>query len=183
MEEQMMEEAMPASNPEGSVDRAMLDSPIPGQSLANSPDTPMPFETPPEYTNYEEAQEHVVDLMTENSDAVIDVIAMGVPVSLIGSGVVMKGFAEGKWNPDLMLLLIEPAIYTAIFIAENAGIEYVLDLDEEFEHLPAESRMKAENFMSKASKQISREIENRMQSADIKDLVPQSLLSKPMGGE
>ena len=40
------------------------------------------------------------------------------------------GFYKGKWNPDLMMLLMEPVIYMIMALAERAGVEYRLD-DEE----------------------------------------------------
>jgi hypothetical protein len=40
-----------------------------------------------------------------------------------------KGFQEGKWSPDLMLLLIEPTIYIVMWLADQAGIDATLDSD------------------------------------------------------
>ena len=33
------------------------------------------------------------------------------------------GFREGKWNPDLMMMLIEPFMYLLMALAEKAGID------------------------------------------------------------
>lgn len=172
------EEAMMEGLNQEQIDRAMLDAPVPGMSLTNSPDTPMPFETPPEIVNYEDAQEYIFDMLMEGSDGVIDVISMGVPVSMLATSVVMKGFAQGKWNTDLMLLLIEPTIYIMLFIAEQAGVEYVLDFDEEFETLPAEARVKAEGYIQKATQDIIKQVEEKTEGANIQELMPPSLLAK-----
>ncbi len=40
-----------------------------------------------------------------------------------------KGFQEGKWNPDLMLLLIEPTIYLLMWLASQVDIDFQLDSD------------------------------------------------------
>ena len=41
------------------------------------------------------------------------------------------GFTEGKWNPDLLLLLIEPVAYMIMALAERADIEIIIDNDDE----------------------------------------------------
>ena len=40
-----------------------------------------------------------------------------------------KGYTEGKWNPDLLMILIEPVAHIVMAMAEKAGIDY--DLDDE----------------------------------------------------
>ena len=43
------------------------------------------------------------------------------------------GFRQGKWNPDLFLMLIEPTAYMIMALAERADIEYKIDNEEEEE--------------------------------------------------
>ena len=38
-----------------------------------------------------------------------------------------SGFNEGKWNPDLMMLLIEPTVYILMALCERADIEFTID--------------------------------------------------------
>lgn len=160
------------------VEQLLFDAPIPGQSLTNSPDNPLPFERPPQYTDYNKAQEVVFEQLMENAEEVIDLLDMGIPASLLATQTVMAGFASGKWNPDMMLLLIEPALYTVLFIAEQASVDYILDFDDEFETLEPETRMKADSYIQKSLKQIVKDVESKTESADIKDIMPQSLLGK-----
>ena len=51
----------------------------------------------------------------------------GVPIIDIAQQILYVGFREGKWNPDLMLMLAEPVAYVLIFMAENADITYRID--------------------------------------------------------
>jgi len=37
-----------------------------------------------------------------------------------------KGFTEGKWTPDLMMLLVEPVTYMILALAERAEIDPVI---------------------------------------------------------
>lgn len=159
----------------------MFDSPIPGQSLTQDPDNPMPYERPPEFTDFQKAQEYLFDMMMDMGPQILEQLTANIPVSFIGPQFCVLGAANGKWNPDLMLLLIEPSIYTVLFIAEQAGVDYIMDFDEEFEHLPPETRLKAENHIQKAIKKVNMKIEGERESADIADLMPPSLLARAEG--
>lgn len=159
-------------------DQMMLDAPIPGESLVASPEEQKPWERPPEYTDYDKAQEFLFESIMERTDEVIDLIGNGIPLSFLATATVMSGIAKGKWNPDLMLLLIEPALYILIFVSEQAGIDYVLDFDEEFEQLDPETRLEAENYISKVVPQVLKDVEAKLGDADIEEVLPPSLLDK-----
>ena len=45
--------------------------------------------------------------------------------------VLFEGFRNGKWNPDLMMLLIEPVAYTLMALAERVNVDYVVEEDDE----------------------------------------------------
>lgn len=110
----------------------MFSSPIPGQSLTQSPDFPMPYERPPEFNDVEKAQAWVFKTLTEEDRVVelIELIARGVPIEVLAGQILFAGMANGKWNVDLLLLLIEPVIYILLFIAEQAGIEYQMSFED-----------------------------------------------------
>lgn len=163
---------------EDQINNIMMDAPIPGESLTSSPEKKQPWERAPEFTNYEKAQEYIFEMLMENAEDTVDIIDQGVPLSLLATQAAMTGFAKGKWNPDLMLLLIEPALYTLIFICEQAGIDYVLDFDEEFENLPAETRMHAEHYMQKVVPKVLKNVESKLGDQEIEDVLPPSLLAK-----
>ena len=112
--------------------------PIPGQSLTNSPDESYPWESPPEFTNFKDALEYITDklLIEENYMPMMQSVSDGVPLSDITTQLLYVGFREGKWNPDLLLLLVEPVMYVLMALAEKADIQYVLYGDEEEEEEP-----------------------------------------------
>ena len=179
-----MEEQTPMpTQDEDPVKKLMFDRPIPGQSLVNSTDKKLPYERPPEYTNVEKAQEYLFESLVESGEDVIELLAQGIPVSTIAMSTLMKGFANGKWNPDVLLMLIEPAVYTTLFIAEQAGIDYILDNDEEMENISPEARMKAEGYLDKALKEVTKKVEEKTSSASAEELLPPSLLSKTQESE
>jgi hypothetical protein len=62
----------------------------------------------------------------------VNMINDGIPLDEIAQVVLYRGYTQGLWNPDLMLLLIEPTIYLLIAIADYADIkDYVLYEGEE----------------------------------------------------
>jgi hypothetical protein len=106
---------------------------IPGQSLTNSPDTKYKWESPPEFTNHKEASMYIFETITvpdTTSNLLISVIN-GVGVVDLASIILYSGFLEGKWNPDLMTLLMEPTMYMIMALAEKAEIDYTLESGED----------------------------------------------------
>ena len=106
-----------------------FNAPIPGESLTDSPDTPKAWERPPQYTDEEDAMRAVYMVLTEQDSlrGLIEIISEGTPLDEIAQVVLYKGYVEGKYTPDLMLLLAEPTIYLLIAIADYAEIkDYVL---------------------------------------------------------
>ena len=102
--------------------------PIPGQSLTTDPSNPTPYEKAPKYTSVHEATrsifEHFID--AENYVAVMEVLSDDVPIMDVVQAFLFGGFQEGKWNPDLMLMLAEPVAYILLALAERANIDPVI---------------------------------------------------------
>ena len=121
--------------------------PIPGQSLTNSPDEPYNWEKPAEFSNPKEAMLYTFELLTEPETTanILINVTKGVSVIDIASIVLYSGFLEGKWNPDLMALLMEPTMYMIMALCEKAEIPYKLDSadDEEVEEIVGEKAVEA----------------------------------------
>ena len=119
---------------------AKMGRPIPGQSLTNDPNNPMPFERKPEYTSIHSASEYLFGLIIdeENYVPLMQAVAGGEPLSELSQAILFKGFTEGKWNPDLMLLLVEPTIYMFLALAEKLGIDPVIYTDEDEDEMADE---------------------------------------------
>jgi hypothetical protein len=115
---------------QGSMERGR---PIPGQSLTNDPSQPYNWEKPAEYTNPKEAMLFVFESLTEPETTanILLSLSKGVGVIDIASITLYTGFLEGKWNPDLMTLLMEPTMYMVMALAEKAEIDFVMDAGDE----------------------------------------------------
>ena len=107
--------------------------PIPGQSLTNAPDQPYNWEKPTEYTNPKEAMLYVFETLTvpETTTNLLLSLSNGVGVIDIASITLYSGFLEGKWSPDLMLLLMEPTMFMIMALAEKADIPYSLEAGDD----------------------------------------------------
>ena len=178
-------------DPQGLTALSEIGRPIPGQSLTKDPNEKYPWEGPTEFTNFKDALDYTVSELIEE-DAYVSVISgigQGGPISDVVMQIVYAGFKSGKWNPDLMLLLIEPLMYVIIALCEKAGVDYTLysgeeedDDDEEMNTSNTELEQLKELTKTKIPDKTS--IDSRAIPASIvqqiEDLeVPTGLLSKP----
>ena len=114
----------------------VFERPIPGQSLTNSPEQKYPWDNPPEITSQREATERVfLDLIKpDNIETVSTLMADGMPVADVAQMLLMAGFTKGKFNPDMMLNLLEPTMFMLLSIAEKIGLDpKITREDDEFE--------------------------------------------------
>ena len=111
---------------QGNMERG---KPIPGQSLTNSPEEAYNWEKPAEFTNSKEAMLYIFEALTvpETTANILLSLSKGVGVIDIASITLYTGFTEGKWNPDLMTLLMEPVMYMIMALGEKAELDFKLD--------------------------------------------------------
>ncbi len=112
--------------------------PIPGQSLTNDPDNPAPYERSPTYTSVHEASEYLWGTFIEPTNYVnlMRTVDQGVPIMDIAQIILFAEFQKGSWNPDLMLMLVEPVAYMIMALAERLDIDmkiYEGELDDDDE--------------------------------------------------
>jgi hypothetical protein len=109
-------------------------APTPGESLTTPTDMPKAWERPPQFVDQGNAMEAVYMEVTQidNLRKLIDLIDEGTALDEIAQVILYKGYSEGKWTPDLMLMLIEPTLYLLVAIADYADIkDYTLYTGEE----------------------------------------------------
>lgn len=170
--------------------------PIPGQSLTNDPESPAPFERAPEFTTVNESVDHIWSKLIdpETYQAVLGAVADGTPIMDLVQVMLYSGFQEGKWNPDLMLMLAEPVTYMIMALAERQDIPMTIyegeledETDDEMMFGATLSNDKIERL--KRSKEtgvipagvLTSEMEQELEAApDMQKSAPQeSLMSRP----
>lgn len=107
--------------------------PIPGQSLTSNPDSAAPYEGPADFTTIHDASEFLFEKFVEEETyaTLMSLLDDGMPIMDVVQTTLFTGFSEGKWNPDLMMLLIEPTAYMLLALAERADIDPVIYRGEE----------------------------------------------------
>ena len=119
-------------NPEAVEAFASRGYPIPGQSWTQPVEDRRPYEGKPDFVDMQEALEYTALELLDEENYVPIVLALGdgVPVMDLALQMGYVGFREGKWNPDLMLMLLEPFAYLLMALAEKSGVKYRLDSDD-----------------------------------------------------
>ena len=100
-----------------------FDAPIPGQSLTDTPGN-YPWEHPPQFAEVEKAAEYIWDRLHSEAmlDQVITLLKEGVPVEALTRMILFGGFSEGKWTPDVAILLSEIVLKQIMAIGVKAEI-------------------------------------------------------------
>ena len=102
--------------------------PIPGQSLANDPENPAPYEQAPKFTSVHAASEYLWESFIEPATytSLMETVGSGVPIMDIVQIILFTDFERGLWNPDLMMMLFEPATYMIMALAERQDLDMVI---------------------------------------------------------
>jgi len=156
-----------------------MQRPIPGQSLTNSPDSPYPWEQPPEFTETQPAIESLYVSLTEDDayEAIVDLIDADNTIADAAQVVLYAGFEEGLWNPDLMTLLIEPTMYLIMGLVERAGrLEYKIDREPEVED--EEDKLEKVTAMEKLLSKAAVQAEEDKVSGVQKGVLPKEIETK-----
>lgn len=104
--------------------RNPFDAPIAGQSLTDLPGNNK-WEHPPQYTDVEKASEDIWDLLHEQEklEQILLLLRAGVSIEALTKGVLFSGFVEGKFTPDLALLLTEIVFNQIMAIGMKGKVE------------------------------------------------------------
>ena len=107
--------------------------PIPGQSLTNDPEKPAPYEQPPEFVSVHGASEYMFGQLIEPDTytSIMEAVGDGTAIMDITQTLLFVEFQEGKFNPDLMFMLVEPVAYMIIALAEKLDLPMVIYRGEE----------------------------------------------------
>jgi len=165
------------------VGLSSVGAPIAGQSLMNSQEEAYPWEKPAEFSNPREALDEIVSsiMQPEAVKNVVMALSKGAAAADIATAVLYSKFTEGKINPDVMMMLVEPVMYLTMAIGEEANIKYNIegnDLDE----IDNEDTDEVTEEKLKQFENIFTQIKNGVSSEDISELntevVPENMLAQ-----
>ena len=103
-----------------------FDTPVPGQSLTDEPGN-YPWEHAPQFATVEDASHAIWNGMhkEETMEKILVPLDAGLTVEEIVKVIVFAGFVEGKFNPDVGLLLVPIVSDMVVAMGKKAGIEKI----------------------------------------------------------
>ena len=112
--------------------RSMFEAAIPGQSLTKESGK-YPWEGPAQFNNIDEAMNHYLNKFQDEKVMfnLFSLMEAKVPVTTITQSMVMHGFAEGMYTPDVGLLVANDLMEILVSMAEEADIKYELGLQDD----------------------------------------------------
>jgi hypothetical protein len=117
--------------------RSMFEAPVPGQSLTKEPGK-YPWESPPQFNNIDEAMQHYLNRFQDEKVMfnLFSLMEAKVPITSIAESMILHGFAEGLYNPDVGMLVANDLMEILVAMAEEADIKYEMgvrdDMSEDY---------------------------------------------------
>ena len=113
---------------------------IPGEGLLGNPEDPWPWEKPPAFSSVVRASEYIFSEFTKEELYPELLAAMDEEILImdITRFILFKGFTDGLWTPDLLVLLIEPTTYMLLALAERALIDPIIYREEDEDEISEE---------------------------------------------
>ena len=117
--------------------RSMFEAPVPGQSLTKE-SKKYPWESPPQFNNIDEAMQHYMNRFQDEKVMfnLFSLMEAKVPITTIAESMIMHGFAEGLYTPDVGLLVANDLMEVLVAMAKEADISYDMgvrdDMSEEY---------------------------------------------------
>lgn len=159
-------------------------SPIPGQSLVNSPDSKYPWENPSTFSNPREALDDITTtiLQPDTAKSIVRALATGAAAIDLTMGVLYAKFLQGDISVDNLLLLAEPTTYIIMALGEEANIKYNIegnDLDElDFDDNKEKFESQVNEFKNAISN-VKNITKKKINTSTINEqIVPRSILEK-----
>ena len=132
-----------------------FDAPIPGMSLTHELGA-RPWQQPAQFPDVESASEYYMSRMSSEDfiDQLIDILEMGVPVTVIANSMQLTGVMEGLHSVDVGMLVSPLLIEMMIMLAESAEIEFNTGLEN-----PNKNKVR-NSLLTKYAMQYEKELEN-----------------------
>lgn len=107
-----------------------LTRPIPGESLTVRPGK-FPYERPAQFTNPEEAVDHLIEKFLEprTFNAIVAILDAGAPLDLVVTSLIRHAFEEGMIDPRTIPIVSIPITVMFMRICESAKIDFALSTD------------------------------------------------------
>tara|TARA_R110000803_G_scaffold133712_1_gene200860 strand:+ start:522 stop:1052 length:531 start_codon:yes stop_codon:yes gene_type:complete len=107
-----------------------FDRPVPGMALTAELGG-RPWQNPPQYTTIDEVLDLYIDKMSSEDFILqaIDILEMGVPVTMLANTIQMANVMEGVHTVDTGMLALPVIMEMLMMLGDTAKIEYTSGLD------------------------------------------------------
>lgn len=102
-----------------------FDAPIPGMSLTHELGD-RPWQTPARFSNVDEVADHYMERMSSEDFMLqlVDVLEMGVPVTVLANTIQMAGVMDGTHSVDTGMLVMPLLMEMIMMLGDSANVEY-----------------------------------------------------------
>lgn len=111
----------------------LFNSPVPGQSLTESPDNASPWEMPPKFSSPGPALDHFYQVCTGKKfqRAFHQLISEDKQffVDRLACQMLMEGYMAGLFTPDVMMLILEPLMCLLVWLASQMDLPVSFSTD------------------------------------------------------
>tara|TARA_R110002012_G_scaffold2604_2_gene12491 strand:- start:1125 stop:1661 length:537 start_codon:yes stop_codon:yes gene_type:complete len=161
-----------------------FNAPTPGESLTGE-EKAWPWDNPPLYPSFEEAIDKTMEKLFEpaNANKVATMLEAGISVEALARMTVFSGFSEGKFTPDVGMLMAKNVYQAILVIGEQAGLQDIrLDsAEKDSENIEFKNDMQRLSFVNKLSKKTEDDFKSLQ---TVKEEAPQSgLMARPKPAE
>ena len=127
--------------------------PIPGQSLTVEPGS-VPWENPPMYADPLDALEMYMEQLTDEEvvDDLMDMVDIGVPISVVAGVMLSRGVMEGYHTVDVKLLLMPILSAQLKGLADVLGLDYKMSMQDYADKDAAAKKKRAAKLAAKLDK-------------------------------
>lgn len=166
------------------MEHNQFDGPIAGESLTGTPGA-LPYEQPPQYTQVDDAMGMLLNHFSDPEAAARVAISLeqGVSSKALADIILTSGFTEGKWTPDLMLLIAEPLFELFNAIGRLAGVKVKTGFEKKGSPFAKIAKAMAAGKVNKELKQTAEELSNKdlegelSEAVDVEGPVPESIMA------
>jgi len=160
-----------------------FDRAVPGQSLTNEPGN-YSWEHPPQYVELDKASLFLWDKLHDDVllDQLIMMLDSQVPVEALVRVILFNGFVEGKWTPDLAVMLVPILMQQIVAIGKKAGVRNIRILigdntGSSFKRSQFNLKYKEKNAKAESPEAKQKELVERLR-ADIEKEKSKGLMGK-----
>ena len=128
-------------------DTQSFDRPIPGMGMTHELGA-RPWQTPPTYATVEEASEYYIERMSSDEfrASLINVMKMGVPLTVLATTIQMASIMEGLHTLDVGMLVIPIIVEIMMTIGDGAGIKYNTGMEDAGDNSSSIGKIITENL-------------------------------------